>query len=417
VTPSVEVYAAEARRWLEANARRKAEARAETVWGEGSDSTAVFHNLSDAEEAELLDALREWQRRKYDAGYGAIAWPTELGGAGLSRAYERAFAREEAAFETPRSHEVLGVTVGLVAPTVRAYGTHEQQARFCPMLLRSDALACQLFSEPGAGSDLASLATRAVRDGDEWVITGQKVWTSGARHCAWGELIARTDLDVPKHKGMTAFLVPLDLPGVEIRPIRQMSGGSSFNEVFLSEVRVPDTLRLGDVGEGWKVALTTLGFERAASGGGGGGGRVGGSWTQLLGLAEHLARTDDPRVRQDLARSFIGYRLLVLNAQRAQALARSGTPGAEGSIGKLFWTEHMREVSGVASRLLGPRLAADTGEWGTFAWTEHLLGAPGYRIAGGSDEVQRNIIGERVLGLPGEPRVDRDVTFREQLRS
>ncbi len=409
-------YAAQARGWLEEHAAPRAQTLDAQVWGEGVDTTAVFHNLSEDEEGALLDELRTWQQRKFDAGYGAISWPEELGGAGLTAAHERAFRREESAFATPRSHEVFGVTVGLIAPTVRIFGTPEQRDRFIRPLLRTDFLACQLFSEPGAGSDLASLATRAVRDGDEWVITGQKVWTSGALHCAWGELIARTDPDVSKHKGMTAFLVPLDADGVEIRPIRQMSGGSSFNEVFLTEVRVPDSLRLGAEGEGWKVALTTLGFERSASSGSGTQSRVGGSWTQLLGLAQYLDRTDDPLARQDLARAYCYFRLMALNAQRAQAMARSGTPGPEGSIGKVFWTEGMRELTEITTRLLGPRLAADTGEWGTYSWAEHVLGAPGYRIAGGSDEVQRNIIGERVLGLPGEPRVDRDVAFRDQPR-
>ena len=195
-----------------------------------------------------------------------------------------------------------------------------------------------------------------------------------------------------------------------------MTGGASFNEVFLSDVRIPDDLRLGAVGDGWKVALTTLGFERGASASGGGGG-VGGSFRRVLALARHLDATEDPATRQDLAGLFTRARLLQWNGGRVQAATRTGqAPGPEGSIGKLLWTQNMNLTSDVVSRLLGPRLAADTGEWGTYAWGEHVLGAPGYRIAGGSDEIQRNIIGERVLGLPREPQVDKDLPWSESTR-
>jgi alkylation response protein AidB-like acyl-CoA dehydrogenase len=254
-----------------------------------------------------------------------------------------------------------------------------------------------------------------VRDGDEWLINGQKVWSSGAQFSAWGELIARHDPDVVKHKGMTAFLIPMDLPGIEVRPIKQMSGGSSFNEVFMNDVRVPDSMRLGPIGEGWKVALTTLGFERDHSdGGGGGGGRVGGSWRQLLATARALGVADDRAVRRALVDCYSHHRIEGFVNRRAADLRRSGaTPGPESSLGKLMWTQGMTRMSDAVSTILGPRLIADTGEWGTYGWGEHVLGAPGYRIAGGSDETQRNIIGERVLGLPGEPRVDKDVAWRD----
>lgn len=206
---------------------------------ERSDSVAVFHNLSHAEEAALLDAACCWQQEKFDAGYGAITWPVEWGGAGLASEYAWAYEDEEARFPTPAGTELFDVTVGLVAPTVGMFGTPDQKDRFLRRLFRAEILACQLFSEPGAGSDLAGVACRAAREDEGWVIDGQKVWTSGAQHAAYGELIARTDPTVPKHAGLTAFLVPLDLPGIEIRPIRQMTGGSSFNEVFLSGVRIP----------------------------------------------------------------------------------------------------------------------------------------------------------------------------------
>jgi alkylation response protein AidB-like acyl-CoA dehydrogenase len=406
--PDLDAYRRASRTWL---AERLAPADiADDVWGVGRHDVSVFHDLSFEEEAELLDRAMKWQQTKFDAGYGAIAWPAEYGGAGLGLEHERAFQEEEANFAVPLPHETFAVTVRLIAPTVRLYGTDEQRQRFVRRFLRAEQLCCQLFSEPGAGSDLGGLGTRAVRDGDEWVVNGQKVWTSGARFAAWGELIARTDPDVPKHAGMTAFILPMDTPGVEVRPIRQMSGGTCFNEVFFTDVRIPDSLRLGDEGAGWRVALTTLGFERGDHGAA----RVGGSWTDVLALARWLERTEDPVIRQQLADLYAHRRITELVWRRAAGAAVGGeTPGPEASIGKLRWTQDLTRTSAVVAALLGPRLCADTGEWGTYSWNAHVLGAPGYRIAGGSDEIQRTIIGERVLGLPSEPRVDRDVPWRD----
>ena len=401
-TPSVEEFAKRARAWLAERLEPAEESSA--VWGQGSDDVSVFHRLSFDEEKTLLDRLMSWQQEKFDAGFGAISWPVEYGGAGLSAEHERAYRVVEADFKVPGGHETFAVTTALIAPTVRLFGTESQTERFVRRFLRAEELCCQLFSEPGAGSDLAGLATSAVRDGEGWVINGQKVWSSGAQFSGWGELIARSDPEVAKHAGMTAFLVPMDAPGVEVRPIRQMSGGSSFNEVFFTDVRLPDDLRLGGVGDGWKVALATLGFERGGSGGRG----VGGSWERLVGLARWLGRSKDPIIRQKLASVYIHQRLQSFSRARVQASAESGRPpGPEGSTGKLAWVQGLTEIGSVAADLLGSRITADTGEWGTFAWSDHLLGAPGYRIAGGSDEIQRNIIGERVLGLPGEPRADR----------
>jgi alkylation response protein AidB-like acyl-CoA dehydrogenase len=400
--PTVEEFAKAARSWLAERLPPSTESSGH--WGEGSDDVSVFHRLSFEEERDLLQRAMRWRQEKFDAGYGAITWPEEYGGAGLTPEHERVYRAVESGFVTPSGHETFAVTTGLIAPTVRLYGTAEQRAVFVRRFLRAEELCCQLFSEPGAGSDLAGLGTQAVRDGDYWVINGQKVWSSGAQFSAWGELIARTDPDAPKHAGLTAFLVPMDSPGVEVRPIRQMSGGSSFNEVFFTGVRLPDRLRLGGVGEGWRVALTTLGFERGGTGGRG----VGGSWERLLALARWLGRSSEPLMRQRLASVYSNQRLQSLNRARAQAQADSGRPpGPEGSVGKLLWVRGLTEIAEVAAELLGPRITADTGEWGTFAWNDHLLGAPGYRIAGGSDEIQRNIIGERVLGLPPEPRADR----------
>ena len=407
----VDAFAVKALGWLEENAAPKREA--ETRWGEGSDDVSIFHDLSPAHEQRLLDDCMSWQRKKFDAGFGAITWPEEYGGAGLTDAHELSFKELEQRFDVPGHHETFSVTLHLVAPTIRVFGTPEQQARWIPMFLRTSTLCCQLFSEPSAGSDLAGVGTKAVRDGDEWVVSGQKIWSSGARFSQWGELICRTDPTVPKHAGMTAFLVPMDLPGMTVVPIRQMSGGASFNEVFFDDVRVPDAFRLGDVGAGWKVALTTLGFERGNASASGGASTVGGSWERLLGLAEWLGVTDDPLVRQRLAAVYTRHELRKWTSLRFEATQRGGAPGPEGSISKLLWTQWMTAVGETAAALLGPRIVADSGEWGTYAWSRHLLGAPGYRIAGGSDEIQRNILGERMLGLPAEPRVDRDVPYNQ----
>jgi len=413
--PTVEEFETEAVAWLAEHAepRQVIDSSAGSTWGEGEFSVSVFHALTFEEEQEVLRELQRWNQRKAEVGYHAIDWPEEFGGMGLSRAHARAFDRLERGHSLPTGHETFSVTTGLIAPTINVFGSPEQKRQLIGDLLATRTLCCQLFSEPGAGSDLASLACKAELDGDEWVVTGQKVWSSGARFSQWGELIARTDPDIAKHKGMTAFMVPMDAEGVEVRPIKQMSGGTSFNEVFFDEVRIPDTMRLGPVGEGWKVALTTLGFERDHSSGGGGSTRPGGSWTQLRATAEAMGVTDNPLVRAELMNVYIHSQLEGHLNRRAADLARGGTPGPESSLGKLMWTEGMTKMSAAISQILGARLIADTGEWGTFAWGEQVLGAPGYRIAGGSDEVQRNIIGERVLGLAGEPRVDKIVPWKD----
>ncbi|HVV36594.1 MAG TPA: acyl-CoA dehydrogenase family protein [Acidimicrobiales bacterium] len=389
--------------WLDANAPRRASV-AEVEWGEGSDAVAVFRNLPAAAERAHIDALRAWQRKKFDAGYGAIAWPTDVGGAGLTPAHANAFAVLEAGYATPESHEAFTISMELVGPTILTCGTPEQQQRYVPPLRRADEMWCQLFSEPSAGSDLAALATSAVRDGDTWVLNGQKVWTSGAQYADFGYIQTRTDPSAPKHAGMTAFLVPMDAPGVEVRPLRQMSGGSSFNEVFLTDVRVPDADRLGDVGGGWGVALTTLGFERMAASEGGEGGESD-PVDRLVALSRHLGRAQDGVVRQQLAAAWTARTVHALTLERAaQAHKAGGVPGPEGSLGKLGKTRELQLTAAAAANVLGPRLGADSGEWGTYAWSEFVSGLPGFRIAGGTDEIQRNIIGERVLGLPREPR-------------
>ena len=418
MTESVEEFSQRASAWLTAHGEPLTtdpaySAATEATPGDANFSVAVFHALSFDDEKALLADAQRWSRLKATKGYHAITASPDYGGLGLTKEHARAFATLERNYRIPTAHESFSVTTDLVAPTVDVFGTDEQRARFVGAFLAADLLCCQLFSEPGAGSDLAGLACRAVRDGDEWVIHGQKVWSSGAQFSEWGLLIARSDPTLPKHKGMTAFLVPMDSAGIDIRPIRQMSGGSSFNEVFFEDCRLPDSLRLGAEGDGWNVVLTTLGFERDHSDptGAAGADRPGGRWPQLLATARAMAVTDNAVVRQDLMDVYIHKRVEAWLNQRAADLARGGTPGPEGSLGKLMWTEGMTKLSRVAGRILGPSLTADTGAWATWEWGEHVLGAPGYRIAGGSDEVQRTIIGERVLGLPGEPRVDKAVPW------
>ncbi len=314
---------------------------------------SVFSDMSFEDERNHILGIADWVQRKASQGYHAVDWPVEYGGLGLSRAHARALGRVERQFDSPGTHELVSVTVGLIATTIRALGSDALKARFIPSLRSAEILACQLFSEPGAGSDLAGLSTRAERDGDEWVINGQKVWSSGAQFSQWGELIARTDPDVAKHKGLTAFMLPLDAPGVEVRPIKQMSGGSSFCEVFFTDVRIPDDLRLGEVGDGWNVATTTLSFERDHSESGSEGSASGGSWKQLLATARQMGVVDEPVLRDKLMQVYIHGRVESYTNRRAADLARSGMPGPEGSLGKLLWTAGMTGISEVIGDILG----------------------------------------------------------------
>jgi acyl-CoA dehydrogenase len=301
----------------------------------------------------------------------------------------------------------FGIGLGMVAPTILAHATDTVKERYLRALYRGEIVACQLFSEPVAGSDLAGLQSRAERDGDEWVVNGQKVWTSGAQYSDIGEIICRTDPNLPKHKGLTGFVVNMHAPGVEVRPLRQMTGGASFNEVFFTDVRIPDDHRLGDVNAGWGVALTTLMNERAAIGGGGAG--LGGAMNlkRLIELLQHQGKTDDPILRQRLADIWIHTSVAQYTNLRAMEKIKAGQlPGPEMSIAKLSLTNNMRRMADFLSLALGPKLIADSGEWGTFAWAELVLGIPGMRVAGGTDEVMKNIVGERVLGLPKEPSLN-----------
>ena len=391
-------FRAEAGAFLEASARRRVEVT--EVWGQGSDEVSILPERTPEEDAAILAAAKEWRARVFDAGFGWISGPETYGGRGLPRDYERVWQSLENDYDVP-SIGPFGIGLGMVAPTILAHAVEDVKHRYLPAMYRGDVVACQLFSEPAAGSDLAGIRTRAVRDGDEWILNGQKVWTSGAHYSDIGEIITRTSTyPDSRHQGLTMFLVDMKAPGVEVRPLRQMTGGASFNEVFFADVRVPDEMRLGDVDQGWAVALTTLMNERMAIGGGGVGGGLNLA-NRLQALARHLGVANDPNVRQQLADVMIHHSVNRYTTMRAMAKMRAGQlPGPELSTLKLALTNNMQKMSELLTSVLGPRLIADTDEWGTYAWSAFVLSVPGLRVAGGTDEVLRNIVGERVLGLP-----------------
>ncbi|HCT76439.1 MAG TPA: acyl-CoA dehydrogenase, partial [Micromonosporaceae bacterium] len=295
--PPLADFLAAARRFLADRYPAAPRAERETfVWGQGSDEVRVFQEPDPVDEAELLPQIRAWRASLWEAGYGWISGPTEFGGAGLPPSYQRAFEQLTRSFDVPGDSS-LTIGLGMIAPTIVRHGTEEQKHRYLPALFRGDMIACQLFSEPGAGSDLASISTRARRDGDGWRITGQKVWTSGAHLSDVGEIICKT-ADGPRHQNLTAFLVDMHAPGVTVRPLRQMTGGAAFNEVFLDDVYVPDTDRLDEEGHGWQVALTTLTYERGAMGHSAFGGAGILSTDRLIALTRHFGADTDPVVRR-----------------------------------------------------------------------------------------------------------------------
>jgi alkylation response protein AidB-like acyl-CoA dehydrogenase len=398
----------EALAFLEANVERRAVEKA-FVWGEGSDN--FYREKDRQQEADNAEEAKLWRQKKFDAGFGWITGPKEYGGRELPPSYDRAYSQLEAQFRVP-DQSAFAISLGMVTPTIYDHGSPRAKELYVKKLWRGEMIASQLFSEPGAGSDLASLTTKAVKDGDEWVITGQKVWTTGAHYSDIGEIMTRTDWDLPKHKGLTAFIIDFKDPNVEVRPLKQMTGGASFNEIFFNEVRVKDDMRLGDVNNGWNVALTTLMNERASIGTNNSGDSN--LLTRVIAMVKHYGLESDPLVRNELANIVINYRIANMNAQRTTAKAKAGQlPGPEGSIGKMVLVNNQARLVKFLSHVLGPKLIADSGEWGTYAWANFVLGTPGLRIAGGSDEVMRNIVGERVLGLPKEPGIDSRSPFKD----
>ena len=371
-------------------------------------------------EAELtgLDYIgraKLWQKRKYDAGWACLRWPKEHGGRGASAIEQVIFNQEESKYQTPDS--IFSIGQGMCAPTMMTWATEEQNERFMPPLASGEEVWCQLFSEPAGGSDLAALRTRAVRDGDDWIVNGQKIWTSGAHYSDYGVLVLRTDPDVPKHQGLTYFFLDMKSPGIEIKPIKQISGGANFNEVYFTDVRIPDAQRLGAVGQGWQVALTTLMNERASIGGGGGGC----NFDSVFDLAKQVSLAgrpaiEDPSVRRKLADWYVQESGLKFTGYRSMtALSRGESPGPENSIGKLVGAPKQQDMASFALDLLDQHGVIWDSELSEKAglFQAAYMSSPGLRIAGGTDEIMANIIAERVLGLPQDVRVDKGIPFKD----
>jgi len=397
-TPEEAAFRAEAVAFLEANATRKA--------GRVTDSEAI--------EAEYVTRARAWQAKKAEAGFAGITWPKSWGGRAGTPMQQIIWGQEEAKFNVPRG--VFEIGLGMCVPTLATYANKELRARYVPPALHGDEIWCQLFSEPSAGSDVAGIRTKAERDGDDWIINGQKIWTSGAHFSDYGLLLVRTDPTVPKHKGLSMFFLDMKSPGVEVRRIRQISGTSNFNEVFFTDVRIPDAQRLGDVGDGWKVALTTLMHERLAVGSLGGP-----DFEDLMELARIIDVNGGPAlanasVREHLADWYVQSKGLEYTKLRTiTALSRGQMPGPESSIFKIVSASKLQGIAHFALDLMDsaglvndPKLAPMRA-----MFQQALLYSPGGRIAGGTDEILRNIIAERVLGMPGDIRVDRDKAFNQ----
>ncbi|HEY5046545.1 MAG TPA: acyl-CoA dehydrogenase family protein [Rhizomicrobium sp.] len=396
-------FRAEVRAWLEANAKPRRHR-------EASDAMAVD------EDRGSMAAAKAWQAKKAQRGFARVTWPKELGGLAGSAMQQVIYNQEEGKFDTA-SGAPFAIGLGMCIPTLMAYGSKDSIERHVKPALRGDEIWCQLFSEPAGGSDVAGLRMRAEKHGEEWIVNGQKIWTSGAHFSDYGLLLARTDAQAQKHKGLTMFYLSMKSPGVEVRPIRQASGAANFNEVFFTDVRIPDAQRLGPVGEGWKVALTTLMHERLAVGGGLGGGL---DVKELLSLARALELEDGPAiknagVRERIADWYVRSAGLKYTTYRTMtALSRGQQPGPEASIAKIVVASKLQDLSAFAMELEGEAGALkgeDAPMHGAFqmGW----MSAPGLRIAGGTDEILRNIIAERVLGLPPDIRVDKELPFNE----
>ena len=398
-TPDEAAFRAEVRAFLQANAkpRRADEPEMRARYDEGP---------------EALARAKAWQAKKADAGFAGITWEKRFGGRGGTPIQQVIYNQEESAFVVPRGYFEIGL--GMCIPTMIAYAPQAQLERYVTPALRGEEIWCQLFSEPAGGSDVAGLRTRAERDGDDWVINGQKIWTSGAHYCDYGIVLVRTDASVPKHAGLTMFFIDMKSPGIEVRRIRQISGTSNFNEVFFTNVRVPDSQRVGKVGDGWKVSITTLMNERLAVGM-----SPGPDAPDLLRLARMLRvdgrpAIDDSALRERLADWYTQAEGLKYTRFRTMtALSRGQAPGPEASISKVVSASKLQQIASTGMDLLGMAGGVMDPELAPLqAWFQQaLLYAPGMRIAGGTDEILRNIIAERVLGLPGDVRVDKDKPF------
>ena len=356
---------------------------------------------------EYFNRGRAWQRKLFEHGWAGLTWPRDYGGGGGEPWQARIFSAVAAGYE--EAPGFIGATIAMLGPTLLRHGTEDQKRRFLPALLSGELAFCQLFSEPGAGSDLASLAARAERDGDEFVVNGQKVWNSQAQFCDWGFLLVRTDPGAPKHRGITFLLVDMATPGIEARPLVQMNGAAHFNEVFLTDVRIPVANVVGEVDGGWAPARTVLLNESAFIGD-----RKGTSvMSPLLELARRHGRLDDPVIRQRLADAWARERMQQWLGETIQNAVRRGEPPPmDPALIKLFAAESKRRSGELATAVGALAVVADTGE--AARWVRHeLMGRYAVSIGGGTNEVMRNNLAERSLGLPREPRVDRDIPWRD----
>ena len=400
-TPEEAAFRSQARQWIEANAPKELEA-------ELSKSSLGRIRLQNH---DIVEVAKRWQKQKFDAGWTCLHWPKEYGGRGASPVERVIWQQEEGVYG--KLTQPFQIGEGMCGPTVMAYGSEPDKRRLLPKLASGEDIWCQLFSEPAGGSDVAGLRTRAESQGDEWVINGQKIWTSGAHYSDYGILITRTDPNVPKHKGLTMFYINMKSPGVEVKPIKQANGMQEFNEVFFTDLRVPDSQRLGAVGDGWNVSLTTLMNERMSIGA-----RLATGFSEIFEFCSNLMTEDglaidDSATRSRLASWAVRNSGLKYTSYRAiSALSKGERPGPENSIGKLVAGTMLQDIAtyamdleGAAGVLNGP----DADAAGQFQ--QMLLSSPSMRIAGGTDEILRNIIAERVLGLPGDIRVDKDVPF------
>ncbi len=356
-----------------------------------------------------LERGRAYLAARYDAGLGALDYPIETGGRGLDKEFINTFREEAPSRESANAVFGFGIGINMALPTLRDYGSTELQQRFLRPGLRGDEIWCQLYSEPGAGSDLAGLTTSAKLDGDQWVVSGQKVWTSGASDADFGILLARTNPDVPKHQGISMMILPMKQPGVEVRPLHQMTGVSSFNEVFITEAKIPAPWVVGAPGEGWRMAVALLSYERSSIGAGGGRRPI--TVERLISLAQESEAHQDPIVRQDLATLFTNRKIIGWLNRR---------PGIHPSLTKLWRTKEGRAAAATATRLAHMQVIAWEGkplgnDKKTLAYG--ICDAPALSLGGGTDEVQRNTLGERVLGLPREPTPDRNLAFKDTLKN
>jgi alkylation response protein AidB-like acyl-CoA dehydrogenase len=400
-TPEEAEFRKGVRAFLDKNARRRAPGEASIYRG-------------GLEKPEVRAAAKAWQAKKAEAGFAGITWPKEWGGRGGTAIQQVIYDQEEVKYAIPRG--MFDIGLGMCMPTLCTWGTQAHRDRYVKPALGGEEVWCQLFSEPAAGSDLAGLRTRAERDGEDWVVNGQKIWTSGAHYCDWGVLVTRTDFSAPKHKGLTYFFVDMKSPGIEIKPIKQISGASHFNEVFFADVRIPDSQRLGAVGDGWKVSLTTLMNERYTIGG-----RVGAlvDVDDVLELARKVELEDGPALKNEAVRDkladwyVMSQGLKYSHFRTMTALSRGDTPGPESSIGKLVTAAKLQSMAAFAMDLMEQGGVITDPELAPMAalFQQTLMTSPSSRIAGGSDEIMRNIISERVLGLPPDVRVDKDVPF------